>query len=143
MYLAIEEAKKAYDKKEIPVGAVIVKNGEVVGRGYNLKETLKDPTQHAEIVAIRDATKNLGDWRLNGSTIYVTKEPCIMCAGAIIEARIERVVFGVIDKEKGAFGGKFNILDILGAKIIVEKGVLSSESKKLLLKFFKYLRRGG
>ena len=143
MRVALQEAKKAYEKGEIPVGAIIVKEGKIIGRGHNLKETTKDPTQHAEIVAIRDAVKNLGDWRLNGATMYVTKEPCVMCAGAIIEARIERVVLGVIDREKGAFGGKFNILNILGAKIIVEKEVLSQESKKLLLSFFENLRRGG
>ncbi|HDL50725.1 MAG TPA: nucleoside deaminase [Firmicutes bacterium] len=143
MRVALQEAKKAYKKGEIPVGAIIVKEGKIIGRGHNLKETTKDPTQHAEIVAIRDAVKSLGDWRLNGATMYVTKEPCVMCAGAIIEARIERVVLGVIDREKGAFGGKFNILNILGAKIIVEKEVLSQESKKLLLSFFENLRRGG
>ena len=143
MLIALQEARKAYDEGEIPVGAIIVKEGKVIGRGHNLKETTKDPTQHAEIVAIRDAVKKIGDWRLNGATIYVTKEPCVMCAGAIIEARIERVVFGMVDKEKGAFGGKFNILNILGAKISVEKEILSQESKKLLLSFFENLRRGG
>ena len=143
MKIALQEARKAYDEGEIPVGAIIVKGGEIIGRGHNLKETTKDPTQHAEIVAIRDAVKKVGDWRLNGATIYVTKEPCVMCAGAIIEVRIERIVFGMVDKEKGAFGGKFNILNILGAKIIVEKEVLSQESKELLLSFFENLRRGG
>ena len=143
MLIALQEARKAYDEGEIPVGAIIVREGKVIGRGHNLKETTKDPTQHAEIVAIRDAVKKIGDWRLNGATIYVTKEPCVMCAGAIIEARIERVVFGMADKEKGALGGKFNILNILGAKISVEKEILSQESKKLLLSFFENLRRGG
>ena len=143
MLIALQEARKAYKEGEIPVGAIIVKEGKVIGRGHNLKETTKDPTQHAEIVAIRDAVKKIGDWRLNGATIYVTKEPCVMCAGAIIEARIERVVFGMADKEKGALGGKFNILNILGAKISVEKEILSQESKKLLLSFFENLRRGG
>jgi len=143
MLIALQEARKADREGEIPVGAIIVKEGKVIGRGHNLKETTKDPTQHAEIVAIRDAVKKIGDWRLNGATIYVTKEPCVMCAGAIIEARIERVVFGMADKEKGALGGKFNILNILGAKISVEKEILSQESKKLLLSFFENLRRGG
>ncbi len=143
MKVALYEAKKAFLEGEIPVGAVIVKDNKVISRSYNKKEKDKEPISHAEINAIRIATKKLGDWRLNDCEIYVTKEPCIMCAGAIIESRIRRVVFGFYDKESGAFGGKINILNYINAKIIVESGILERDSFELFKSFFDKLRRGG
>ncbi|MDI6861603.1 MAG: nucleoside deaminase [Caldisericia bacterium] len=143
MKVALYEAKKAYSKGEIPVGAVIVKNGKVISKAHNLKEKNKDSTSHAEINAIRLATNKLNDWRLNDCEIYITKEPCIMCAGAIIESRIRRVIFGFYDKESGAFGGKINILNFINAKIIIENGILERECFEIFKSFFDILRRGG
>ena len=143
MKVALEEAKKAFIEGEIPVGAVIVKNGKVISKAHNNKEKNKESISHAEINAIRLATKKLNDWRLNDCEIYVTKEPCIMCAGAIIESRIKRVVFGFFDKESGAFGGKINILDFINVKIIIEYGVLEKECFEIFKSFFDILRRGG
>jgi len=143
MRVALYEAKKAFIEGEIPVGAIIVKNGIVISRSHNKKEKERDPTSHAEINAIRIASKILNDWRLNDCEIFVTKEPCIMCAGAIIESRIKRVVFGFFDNESGAFGGKINILDFISAKIIIESGVLANESFEIFKSFFDILRRGG
>lgn len=143
MHFALKEAYKAYNYNEIPVGAVIVSKGKIVSKGYNKKEKSKDPTNHAEIVAIKKAIKKIKDWRLNDCEIYVTKEPCFMCAGAIIEARIKRVIFGFKDPKSGAFGGKINILDFFNVKIIIDSGVLEKETKTIYEEFFKKLRRGG
>lgn len=143
MRVALYEAKRAFYLNEVPVGAVIVKDGKVISRAHNKKENSKDPTSHAEINAIRIATKKLNDWRLNDCDIYITKEPCIMCAGAIIESRIKRVIFGFFDKEDGAFGGKINILNFINAKIIIENGILEKECFEIFKKFFDILRRGG
>lgn len=143
MKIALKEAYKAYNKNEIPVGVVIVSNGKIVSKGYNKKEKNNDPTEHAEIIAIKKATKKIKDWRLNNCEIYVTKEPCIMCAGAILEARLKRVIFGFKDNEKGGFGGKINILNFFDVKIIIDNGILEKESKEIFEKFFKKLRRGG
>lgn len=140
---AIKEALKAYELKEIPIGAVIVKNKEIVGRGYNLKETLKDATLHAEISAIRDACKNLGGWRLPGCTMYVTLEPCPMCAGALVNARIERLVIGTRDYKTGACGSILNIVQMenLNHHIEVDFGVLENECSNMLKEFFIELRK--
>lgn len=143
MQIALKEAYKAYGKNEIPVGAVIVSNGKIISKGYNKKEKNNDPTEHAEIIAIKKATKKIKDWRLNNCEIYVTKEPCIMCAGAILESRLKRVIFGFKDNEKGGFGGKINILDFFDVKIIIDNGILEKESKEIFKKFFNKLRRGG
>lgn len=110
MDLALEEARKAEKLGEVPVGAVIVKNGEVIAKAHNLKETLKNPLAHAEILAINEACKKLNNWRLSGCEIYVTLEPCPMCAGAILQSRISKVHIGVIDDTTGAGGSVVNIL---------------------------------
>jgi tRNA(adenine34) deaminase len=139
---ALKEAYKAYDINEVPIGAVIVRNGEIVGRGYNQKETLKDATLHAEISAIKDACKNLGGWRLPGCTMYVTLEPCSMCAGALVNARIERLVIGTIDLKTGACGSVLNIVQTekLNHQVNVQFGVLEEDCSNILKLFFKNLR---
>jgi len=143
MMEALKEAKKAYEIKEVPIGAVIVRNNEVVGRGFNQKETLKDATLHAEISAIRDACKNLGGWRLPGCTMYVTLEPCPMCAGALVNARIERLVIGTRDLKTGACGSVLNIVQMenLNHQIDVQYGILEKECSDLLKDFFVELRK--
>lgn len=139
---ALNEAYKAYDIDEVPIGAVIVRNGEIVGRGYNQKETLKDATLHAEISAIKDACKNLGGWRLPGCTMYVTLEPCSMCAGALVNARIERLVIGTNDLKTGACGSVLNIVQTekLNHQINVQFGVLEEDCSNILKLFFINLR---
>jgi len=143
MMEALKEAKKAYEIKEVPIGAVIVRNGEVVGRGFNQKETLKDATLHAEISAIKDACKNLGGWRLPGCTMYVTLEPCPMCAGALVNARIERLVIGTRDLKTGACGSVINIVQMekLNHQIDVQYGILEEECSHMLKEFFAELRK--
>ena len=145
MKFAIIEAEKAFEKGEIPVGAVIVKDGKIIGRGCNLRETLRDPTAHAEIIAITSAAQTVQDWRLDDSTLYVTLEPCPMCAGAILNARIRRLVFGAYDEKYGACSSLDNILDgrYLNHKVIVKGGVLKDKSEYLLRQFFEILRRNG
>ncbi len=139
---ALNEAKIAYRKDEVPIGAVIVRDNKIIGRGHNLRESLKDPTAHAELIAIREASRSIGDWRLEGTTLYVTLEPCIMCAGAILLSRIPKVVFGVEDKKGGALVSLLHIFDTPGLnhKVIYEGGILKEESKRLLKEFFKRLR---
>lgn len=139
---ALNEAYKAYEINEVPIGAVIVKNGEIVGRGFNQKETLKDATLHSEITAIKDACNNLGGWRLSGCTMYVTLEPCPMCAGAIVNSRIERLVIGARDLKTGACG---SVLDITNNQMLnhqpeLKFGVLEDECGNLLQDFFSKLR---
>jgi tRNA(adenine34) deaminase len=140
---ALYEASRAYDLKEIPIGAVIVKNGKIVGRGHNLKETLKDATLHAEVLAIKDACRNLGGWRLPGCTMYVTLEPCAMCAGALVNARVERLVIGAKDYKTGACGSVLNIVQMenLNHQIVVEFGILEDECSNILKSFFTELRK--
>jgi len=140
---ALCEASKAYDLKEIPIGAVIVKDGKIVGSGYNLKEPLKDATLHAEILAIKDACKNLGGWRLPGCTMYVTLEPCAMCAGALVNARLERLVIGAKDYKTGACGSVLNIVQMesLNHQVVVEFGILEDECSDMLKRFFSELRK--
>jgi tRNA(adenine34) deaminase len=108
---ALAEAQKAYQLDEVPIGAVVVKNGEVIGRGHNLRESKKDPTLHAEIIAIRQAAAVLGGWRLTDCDLYVTIEPCPMCAGAILQARIRRLIFGARDPKAGCAGSLYNLLE--------------------------------
>jgi tRNA(adenine34) deaminase len=140
---ALKEAYKAYEINEVPIGAVIVRNGEIVGRGYNQKETLKDATLHAEISAIKDACKNLGGWRLPGCTMYVTLEPCAMCAGALVNARVENLVVGTRDLKTGACGSVLNIvqMDNLNHQINVRFGMLEEECTAILKDFFSELRK--
>ena len=142
MDLAIEEARKAYKIGEVPVGAVIVKNGEAIAKAYNIKETIKDTTAHAEILAIRKASNVLGQWRLLDCEMYVTLEPCIMCAGAIVQSRIKKVVFGAYDKRFGACRSLYRLLDEgnLNHKVEVVEGVEEERCSHLLSNFFKERR---
>ncbi len=143
MMMALEEAKKARDIGEVPIGAVVVRNGEVVGRGYNKTETAKDPTMHAEMEAIREAAKTLGGWRLVGCDMYVTCEPCSMCAGAIVWSRIENLYIGTMDPKAGACGSVFNIVQEtkLNHNVNIEMGILQEECSRILKEFFKDLRK--
>lgn len=139
---AIKEAKKAYKKLEVPVGAVIVKNGEIIARAHNLKETKLDTTKHAEILAIQRASKKLQSWRLIDCEMYVTLEPCSMCAGALINSRIKKVYIGALDQKTGAAGSVLNLFEdyTFNHKVEIEKGIMSDECEKLLKDFFKHLR---
>ena len=140
MKLAIAEAEKALEIKEVPVGAVVICDGRVVGRGYNLREKEQDPTAHAELIAIRDAARNLKSWRLDNCDLYVTLEPCPMCAGAIVQARIRRLVFGAYDPKSGATGSLYNIVEDerLNHQLSELKGgVLAEEISQMLKSFLK------
>lgn len=140
---ALAEAKKAAAAGEVPVGAVIVKDGEIIGRGHNETETAKDPTAHAEMIAIRQAAKNLGGWRLTGCTMYVTTEPCSMCAGAIVWSRISMLFIGTMDPKSGACGSVFNIPQEsrLNHFVEIETGLMQEECSSLMKSFFKELRK--
>lgn len=142
MQLAIKQAKKAYDADEVPVGCVIVQNGKVIARAYNKKEKNKCSIFHAEIIAIQKACKKIGDWRLEDCTLFVTMEPCAMCAGAILNHRIKNVVFGVSEKNFGACGGGIDLLNNknLNSKTNVVSGILKDECLELLQTFFKHRR---
>lgn len=136
------EALKAYNKGEIPVGAVIVKDGVIIGRGHNLKEVLNDVTAHAEILAIKEAAKNIGDWRLDGAEMYVTLEPCPMCASAIVQSRISKVYIGTFNKDMGACGSVISLLDSRRLNSFVEvKWLYDEECSKLLVRFFEESRK--
>jgi tRNA(adenine34) deaminase len=139
---AFKLSEKAYLKDEVPIGAVVILHNRIIGKGYNQVNTLCDPTAHAEILAITSASSTLGDWRLNNCTIYVTKEPCSMCAGAIVNARLKRVVFGAYDKQKGACGSKYQICgdNRLGSNTIIRGGVLEQHCKDILKEFFSSKR---
>ena len=139
---AIRQAKKAYALREVPIGCVIVYEGKIIARGYNRRNTDKNTTSHAEINAIRKASKKLGDWRLEGCTFYVTLEPCQMCAGAIVQARIDKVVIGSMNPKAGCAGSVLNLLEMDGFnhKVEVERGVLEEECSTMMSGFFKELR---
>ena len=143
MKYALAEAIRAYDNDEVPVGAVIIKNESIIAKGYNQKELLKDATAHAEIIAITSAANNLKDWRLNDCIMYVTMEPCAMCAGAIINSRIKAVYFGVYDQGAGCCGSLYQICQDprMNHQSIVRGGILENESKMLLQDFFKLKRK--
>jgi tRNA(adenine34) deaminase len=143
MGLAIKAAEKARAHNEVPIGAVIVKDGKVIGSGYNLRESKQDPAAHAELTAIRRAARRTGNWRLTGSTLYVTLEPCIMCMGAAILARIDRLVFGCFDPKGGAAGSLYDLSSDsrLNHRFLVESGVREKECSEILTAFFRELRR--
>ncbi|MFA5659017.1 MAG: tRNA adenosine(34) deaminase TadA [Oscillospiraceae bacterium] len=144
MRLALEQAQLAYKLGEVPVGAVIVKKitGEIVGKGYNRRECDKSPLAHAEIIAINEASKSLGGWRLIDCELFVTLEPCPMCAGAIINSRIERIVFGASDLKAGSCGSVVNLFELpFNHKPEITAGVLEEECSALLSDFFKNLRK--
>ena len=145
MEVALREAGKALEEGESPVGAVVVTGGQVVGRGYNRVESLKDPTAHAEILAIGAAAENLGSWRLPGCSLFVTLEPCTMCAGAIVLARIDRVVFGAYDPKAGACGSVHDVFRIreLNHRPEVVGGVLKDRCGDVLKEFFRGVRGEG
>lgn len=142
MNQALKQAAQAYHAGEVPIGAIIVYNDEIIGRSFNQVETLKDATAHAEVLAITQAAAKLENWRLMDCTLFVTKEPCPMCAGAIVNSRMKKVVFGLGDKKGGGCGGAFNITshDGLLHKVDVESGVMAEESQALIQSFFKERR---
>jgi tRNA(adenine34) deaminase len=144
MRLALREAEHAFSFGEIPVGAVVTHDGQVIGRGHNSKETLRDPTAHAEVIALRQAASTLGGWRLVDTTLYCTMEPCPMCAGALIQARVPRLVYGVDDPKSGAAGSVLDLLrnTQLNHCVQVTRGVLATEIGDMLSRFFYGLRQG-
>ncbi|KJS87812.1 MAG: hypothetical protein JM58_02910 [Peptococcaceae bacterium BICA1-8] len=142
MRKALDEAHKAFEENEVPIGAIIVKDGEIIGRGRNQRETLNDPTAHAEILALRDAGQSTGSWRLTGADIYVTIEPCPMCAGALINSRIATVVYGADEPKFGSAGSQLNLLQFPGFnhQVKIIGSVLEEECKAIMKKFFQRLR---
>ena len=142
MKQAIKEALKASDFDEVPVGAIVVKGDQIIGRGHNLRETKKDPTAHAEIIAIRKACKKMNSWRLEGCRIYVTTEPCSMCAGTILWTRMTAIIFGAPDPKGGACGSSYNLFEQknLNHHLIIREGVLKEEAQKILKQYFKSKR---
>ncbi len=144
MQVALQEAEVAKVLDEVPIGAVIVFDGEIIGRGHNLRETSNDPTTHAEMVAIRQAAEHIGHWRLLDTTLYVTLEPCVMCMGAIILARIPRLVYACRDPRAGAAGSIYDFSqdERFNHKVEVTEGVLGAECSQLLSGFFQQLRAG-
>ncbi|MDL2225875.1 tRNA adenosine(34) deaminase TadA [Eubacteriales bacterium OttesenSCG-928-M02] len=143
MRAAIQQAKKAASLDEVPVGAVVVYDGKIIARGYNQRERKKDPTAHAELIAVKRAAKRLGDWRLTGCTVYVTLEPCPMCAGVMVNARVQRVVFGGYDPKAGYGGTLHNAMQdaALNHRCAVSGGVLEAECAALLTSFFREKRQ--
>ncbi|WP_420852050.1 tRNA adenosine(34) deaminase TadA [Pelotomaculum isophthalicicum] len=142
MRAALAEAEKAYAVGEVPVGAVVVLNGEIIGRGHNLREALKDSSAHAEMLALKEAARYLGDWRLNGAVIYSTLEPCPMCAGALVQFRVKTLVYGVADPKAGAVD---SVIDVVrqprfNHQVEVLAGVLEEECRDIIQRFFKELR---
>lgn len=142
MNAALQEATKAFEQDEIPVGAIVTYQNKIIGRGYNQVEKLKDPTAHAEMIAITSAANYLGDWRLNECSLFVTLEPCIMCSGAILNSRISEIYFGCFDTKSGAFGSRYNLIEEnnLNHKIKIYSGLLAEESSNLLKEFFNKIR---
>lgn len=140
---ALKEAKKAYNKLEVPVGVVIVKDDKIIARAYNQKEMKNSPIKHAEIIAIEKACKKLNNWRLNDCEMYVTLEPCPMCTGAIINSRIKKVYIGAVQEKTGACGSKVNLIEEYKTetKVELEFGILKNECLNLVQSFFKELRK--
>ena len=138
MRMALDQAKEAFRAEEVPVGAVLVKEGEVIATGYNQREGLQDPTAHAELLAIRAAAEVMGSWRLTDTTLYVTLEPCTMCSGAIIQSRIARLVFGTA--AEGESIGDFTAETLVNHRVLVQAGVLAEDCRHLLQQFFQQIR---
>lgn len=143
MEQALEEAKKAYELLEVPIGAIIVNNGQIIGRGYNRRNNDKDPLAHGEMIAISQAAQVIGDWRLEECTMYITLEPCPMCAGAIVQSRIPKVVIGAPNYKSGSAGTIINILNVekFNHQVEIIIGVLEEECSQLIKDFFKELRK--
>jgi|SRR5690625_1008852 len=143
MKLALKEAKKAATIGEVPIGAVIVQHGKVIATGHNVRETTQMTLSHAELIAIERANQMIGSWRLEDCTLYVTVEPCPMCAGAIVQSRIKRVVFGAPDPKAGCAGTIINLLqmDLFNHQTEVTSGILMSESQTIIKQFFKNIRK--
>lgn len=139
---ALKQARRAYRLGETPIGCVIVHDGQIIARGYNRRNTEKSPLAHAELIAIRRAAKKLGDWRLENCTLYVTLEPCPMCAGAIVQARVTNCVIGAMNPKAGCAGSVMNLLEEskFNHQVHVTRGVLEEESSQLMKKFFRELR---
>jgi tRNA(adenine34) deaminase len=142
---ALTLAREAGERGEVPVGAVAVFEGRIVGRGANARESAHDPTAHAELLAIKDAARTLGRWRLSGVTVFVTLEPCTMCAGAMVLARIDRLVYAAVDPKAGAVGSLFDLSSDrrLNHRFPVERGLLAEEASELLRAFFRARRENG
>ncbi|SEQ38749.1 tRNA(adenine34) deaminase [Lachnospiraceae bacterium RM5] len=139
---ALKQAKKAYNIKEVPIGCVIVYGGKIIARGYNRRNTDKNTLSHAELNAIRKASKKLGDWRLDDCEMYVTLEPCQMCAGAIVQSRIKKIYIGAMNPKAGCAGSILNLLDVekFNHKVEINKGIMEKECSDMLKLFFKELR---
>lgn len=139
---ALRMARKAFDAEEVPVGAVVVRDGKIIGRAYNQVELLKDATAHAEMLALTQAEAAVGDWRLTDCDLYVTKEPCAMCAGAIVHLRVRRVIFGCVDDRAGAAGSVINLLQMpsFNHQCNVTSGILQNECAAILQDFFRKRR---
>ena len=143
MHEALRLARKAFEKEEVPVGAIVTQNGKIIARAFNQVEMLKDATAHAEMLAITQAEAAVGDWRLNDCDLYVTKEPCAMCAGAIVHVRLRRVIFGCADPRSGAAGGTINLLQMPGLnhRCEITTGILAEECAEPLRTFFRAKRQ--
>ena len=143
MHLALDQARHALDHDDVPVGAVVVLNGDVVAARHNERELTGDPTAHAEILALRDAAQQVGHWRLDECTLVVTLEPCAMCAGAMVNARLGHLVYGATDPKAGAAGSRFDLVDspLLNHRVPRTTGVLADECGRLLVDFFRARRR--
>ncbi len=142
MKAAFREAEKAFEQDEVPIGAVVVKNGQIVGRGYNQRESLIDPTAHAEIIAITSAANTIKDWRLKDCQLYVTKEPCPMCAGALVNARINMVIFGMYDEKEGCCGSLYQLCrdNRFKHQLTVKGGIMEDACTLIIQEFFKKQR---
>ena len=143
MKAAFREAEKAFEQDEVPIGAVVVQNGQIIGRGYNQRESLIDPTAHAEIIAITSAANTIKDWRLKDCQLYVTKEPCPMCAGALVNARINMVIFGMYDEKEGCCGSLYQLCrdNRFKHQLTVKGGIMEDACTLIIQEFFKKQRK--
>lgn len=144
MRLALRQALEALEEEEVPVGCVIARDGALLAQAHNMRETLADPTAHAEMIALTQAASSMGTWRLDGTTVYCTLEPCCMCAGAMVNARVSRLVYGLADPKSGACGSVLNLLQMpeLNHRAEVTGGVLTAEVLELMQRFFEPRRKG-